>query len=108
PQAEQALLDVPLYFAHQTTPRVSHRREITVNRKTNAFNKTDIEACEWVMLSALKALQESAKKNGYDAVASIKSNYQHNEFASNSEFQCGAGTFIAGAALKADLIRFKN
>lgn len=107
-EAEQALLDVPLYFAGQSTPAITHRREVTVSRKTNAFNKTDVEACEWVMLTALKALQESARKGGYDAVANIKSNYQHNEFASSDEFQCGAGTFIAGAALKADLVRFEK
>lgn len=106
--AEQALLDVPLYFSGQTTPTITHRREVTVSRKTNAFNKSDTEACEWVMLGALKALQESAQKGGYDAVANIKSNYQHNEFASSDEYQCGAGTFVAGAALKADLVKFEK
>lgn len=107
-KAEKALLDIPVYFAGQDTPVISHRREVTVSRKTNAFNKTDVEACQWVLLSAMKALQDSAIKGGYDAVANMKSNYEHNEFASSKEFQCGAGTFIAGVALKAELVRFNK
>lgn len=106
--AKQALLDVPMFFAGQPLPAVKSSKEVTTSRKTNAFNKSDEEACRWVMLSALKVLQDAAQKGGYDAVANIKSNYDHNEFASSTEYQCGAGTFIAGAALKADLVRFED
>ncbi len=106
--AKQALLDVPIFFAGQPHPAVEASKEVTTSRKTNAFNKSDEEACRWVMLSALKVLQDAAQKGGYDAVANIKSNYDHNEFASSTEYQCGAGTFIAGAALKADLVRFED
>jgi uncharacterized protein YbjQ (UPF0145 family) len=106
--AKQSLLDVPMFFAGQPHPAVKSSKEVTTSRKTNAFNKSDEEACRWVMLSALKVLQDAAQKGGYDAVANIKSNYDHNEFASSTEYQCGAGTFIAGAALKADLVRFED
>ncbi|MGQ4277293.1 excinuclease ABC subunit A [Pseudidiomarina sp. E22-M8] len=106
--AEAELLDVPYYFAGQDHPAVASSREVTTSRKTNAFNKSDEEACRWVFLSALKALQDAAQKGGYDAVVNIKSNYDHNEFASSEEYQCGAGTFIAGVAFKADLIRFDD
>ncbi|WP_258241006.1 MULTISPECIES: excinuclease ABC subunit A [Pseudidiomarina] len=106
--AKQSLLDVPMFFAGQAHPAIKASKEVTTSRKTNAFNKSDEEACRWVMLSALKVLQDAAQKGGYDAVANIKSNYDHNEFASSTEYQCGAGTFIAGAALKADLVRFED
>lgn len=106
--AESALLDVPYYFVGQDHPAVASSKEVTTSRKTNAFNKTDEEACRWVFLSALKVLQDAAQKGGYDAVVNIKSNYDHNEFASSDQYQCGAGTFIAGVAFKADLVRFED
>ncbi|MFT2091845.1 excinuclease ABC subunit A [Paraglaciecola sp. 2405UD69-4] len=104
-KAKQALLDVPIYFSGQShaTPTTTWG-ETTTSKKTNAFNKSDQEACEWVLLSAIKALQEQALKKGMNAVVDIKSNYKHQEFASSTEFECGAGKFIAGVALKAKLV----
>lgn len=106
-KANQALLDIPIYFAGQSHPEISSTwGEITTSRKTNAVGKSDEEACQWVLLSALKVLQEAASKQGYDAVVNIRSNYQHNEFSSATEFQCGAGRIMAGVALKGDLVKF--
>ena len=104
-KAKQALLDIPVYFAgqsHATPSKVWG--EVSTNQKTNAFNKSDQEACEWVLLSALKALQERAMREGMNAVVNIRSNYKHNEFSSSTEFECGAGNIIAGVALKGDLV----
>lgn len=70
------------------------------NRKTNALNKTDVEACNWVFLSALRALQDGARKAGAKAVVEIVSFYKKREFTSSSEFECHAGAIIAGVALK--------
>lgn len=106
-KANQALLDIPIYFAGQSHPEISSTwGEVTTSRKTNAVGKSDEEACQWVLLSALKVLQEAASKQGYDAVVNIRSNYQHNEFSSATEFQCGAGRIMAGVALKGDLVKF--
>lgn len=104
-KAQQALLDVPIYFAGQphATPS-STWGEATTSRKTNAFNKSDQEACEWVLLSAIKVLQEQALKKGMNAVIDIKSNYKHQEFSSSTEFECGSGKLIAGVALKGTLV----
>ena len=50
-KAKQALLDIPLYFADQSHNTIKTKYgEVITNKKTNAFNKTDREACEWVML----------------------------------------------------------
>lgn len=107
-KAKEALSDVPLYFAGQSHPEVAQSMGvITTSRKTNAFNKSDREACEWVLLSALKVLQDNARDNGYDAVINIKSNYDNNEFSSAEEFQCGAGFLMAGVALKGEVVKFK-
>jgi len=106
-KANQALLDIPIYFAGQSHPEISSSwGEVSTSRKTNAVGKSDAEACQWVLLSALKVLQEAASKRGYDAVVNIRSNYQNNEFSSATEFQCGAGKIMAGVALKGDLVKF--
>ncbi len=105
-KAKQALLDVPVYFAGQSHPAPTKTwGETSTSRKTNAFGKSEQEACEWVLLSALKVLQESALKNGMNAVVDIKSNYKHNEFVSSSQFECGSGTFVSGVALKGTLVK---
>lgn len=105
-KAKDALLDVPLYFADQ--PHSSAKEtfgEVMTNKKTNAFNKSDKEACEWVMLSALKALQERAQREGMNAVVGIESYYKKREFKSSEQFECGAGFLMAGVALKGTLVK---
>lgn len=105
-KAKSALLDVPLYFADQSYGSESSKYgEVITNKKTNAFNKSDREACEWVMLSALKALQERAIKEGMNAVVNIQSYYKKRKFVSSTEYECGAGTIIAGVALKGTLVK---
>ena len=93
--------EIQFFFGEQPHPPIIESFGTFVsNKKTNAFNKTDREACEWVMLSALKALQERAIREGMNAVVNIQSYYKKREFVSQTEYQCGAGTFVAGVALK--------
>lgn len=70
------------------------------NRKTNALNKSDVEACNWVFLSSLKALQEGARGVNAKAVVEIVSYYKKREFSSATEFECHVGALMAGVALK--------
>ncbi|MCZ4336440.1 excinuclease [Shewanella colwelliana] len=81
--------------------------ELKTNKKTNAFNKSDQEACQWVFLSAMIALKKSAKKQGGNAVVNIKSNYKNNLTSSEETFQCGAGAMIAGVALTGEVVTLK-
>lgn len=105
-KAKNALYDVPLYFADQSHPKpLSKQSGITTNKKTSGFAKSDQEACEWAFLSAIKALQERAQRDGMNAVVNITSNYKHQSFASRTEFECGAGNIMAGVALKADIVK---
>ena len=107
PAAQQKLdRGVKLYFGNQKHPRVAvSHGEWSTNKKTNAFNKSDREACEWVFLGAVLELQERARKQGGDAVINIKSNYKNIETASDFEYMCGAGALMAGVALKGTVVK---
>jgi uncharacterized protein YbjQ (UPF0145 family) len=74
------------------------------NKKTNAFAKSDEDACNWVFLSAMISLKERAIKEGGNAVVDIKSNYKNNLTSSSETFQCGAGAVMAGVALSGKVV----
>jgi len=92
--------DIKLYFGSQYVSVSKKMGEYKTNKKTNGFNKSDEAACNWAFLSAVKSLQDRARREGGTKVINIKSNYQNKEFASTSKFQCGAGAFLVGVALK--------
>ncbi|SDS26128.1 hypothetical protein SAMN05216598_1028 [Pseudomonas asplenii] len=77
--------------------------DAVTNKKTNAFNKSDEEACAWALQSALITLHDAAKKVGANAVTNIVSYYKRNETKSPTTYECHAGAFIGGVALKGDL-----
>lgn len=96
---------VDFYFGDAEHPNVVKTfGEYRTNKKTNAFNKTDVEACEWVMLSAMLALHERATSLGANAVINIRSNYKNNVESSATEYTCGAGALMAGVALIGDFV----
>jgi uncharacterized protein YbjQ (UPF0145 family) len=100
---------IRLYFGQQKTPAVAKSMgEWTSNKKTNAANKSDQEACEIAFVSAALSLQDRAKKEGGNAVINIKSVYKNDNVESASEYLCGAGTFIAGVALRGTVVTLKK
>jgi hypothetical protein len=100
--------DIKLYFGNQKHPKViKELGEWKTNKKTNGFNKTDKEACEWVFLSAALELQERARKEGADAVINIMSNYKNIEHSSDTQYMCGNGTFTTGVAFKGTVVKLK-
>jgi hypothetical protein len=108
-QEKGEILDtVKLFFAGQPHPPAEKTMgEFRTNRKTNAFNKSDEAACQWAFFSAIKSLQERALNEGGNAVIDIKSNYKNQEFSSATEYQCGAGAFVGGVALKGTVVKLK-
>ena len=97
---------VAFYLDGATTPKTKQAfGAATVNRKTNAFNKSDEDACRWVALSALAALQEAAKKRGANAVVGMVSNYKGKEWRNATQFECHAGGLMAGVAFKGTYAR---
>jgi hypothetical protein len=105
--AAQGKLDpgIRLFFGRQRHPNVAKDfGEWPTNKKTNAFARSDLQACEWVFLSAVIALQERARKEGGNAVVNIVSNYRNIVTSSESDYVCGAGGLIAGVALKGRVV----
>ncbi|EOK5726216.1 excinuclease [Vibrio vulnificus] len=101
--------EVSFYFGEQSYGKVlKELGEFKTSKKTNAFNKTDEEACNWVFLSAMIALKDRAIKEGGNAVVNIKSNYKNNLTSSNDTFQCGAGAVMAGVALSGEVVKLKK
>jgi hypothetical protein len=77
----------------------------TSNKKTNFFNKSDKEGCEWAWLSAMLALQDRAKQEGGNAVVNIHSVYKSQDFSSETEYECGAGSVMGGVALRGTVVK---
>jgi hypothetical protein len=58
-----------------------------------------------VFLTVVLALRDRAVSEGGDAVVNIKSYYKKNEVVSDSEYECHAGAFVAGVALKGTVVK---
>lgn len=107
-QAKSKLGNIKFYFGTQGHGKVKKRFGVySTNQKTNAFGKSDQEACEHVFLSAMIQLKKRAEKMGANAVINIKSNYRGNLTSSNTTFKCGAGGIIAGVALQGEVVRLQ-
>lgn len=92
---------VKFYLAGQKTPKVLQRLSSDVsNKKTNGFGKDDDVACRWAALSALISFQDKAKQLGANAVVDMVSYYKKDESKSATDYECHAGAFVVGVALK--------
>jgi uncharacterized protein YbjQ (UPF0145 family) len=97
---------IKFYFGNQRHPKILDNLHSDVtNLKTNAFNKSDEKACEWVFLSALLSLEKRAKQLGANAVVNIVSYYKRIPMSSETEYECHAGALMAGVALKGDFVK---
>lgn len=102
PEAKEKLdPSFKFFLAGQETPPVTKRFRTDVsNPKTNGFGKSDDFGCKWAALSALINLQNTAKREGANAVIDIVSYYKKNEYKSATDFECHAGAFVIGVALR--------
>ncbi len=108
PEYASRLQGVTFYFGGQSHGEiVKSYGEYRTNKKTNAFNKSDKEACEWVMLSALLSLHSRAMDLGANAVVNVRSNFKNNLFVSDTQYSCGAGGILAGVALIGDVVKIE-
>lgn len=97
---------VQFYWADESHPEiVQNYGEFITNKKTNAVNKSDREACEWVLLSALLQLRDRALEEGGNAVVNVTSYYKKREFVSQTEYECAPGFIMAGVALKGTVVK---
>ncbi|MCZ4304907.1 excinuclease ATPase subunit [Zoogloeaceae bacterium G21618-S1] len=105
---EQLDPEIKFFFGTQKHPKVVKRfGEWGTNKKTNAFGKDDKVACEWAFLSAMLSLQDRVRTEGGNAVVDIKSNYRSKESSSNETYECAAGAFVAGVALKGTVVQIR-
>ena len=83
---------IKLFFGNQKHPKPTTQLGPTrTNKKTNFFNKTDQEGCDWAFLSSMIALTQYAQRVGGNAIVNIRSTYRTNVFSSATEYECGAG-----------------
>lgn len=100
--------DIKFYWGDQPSPKVAKQRgRYSSNKKTNAFNKSDLEACQWAFLSALLSLEQRARSEGGNAVVNIQSYYKKQLRSSRTEVECHAGAFVAGVALSGEVVTLK-
>lgn len=109
PKAKEKISgDIKLYFGSQRPANIARSLgSFTSNKKTNAFGKTDKDACEWAFLSAILALQSRAEREGGNAVI-IHSDYLKNTVMSDTEYECGAGNIMAGVTLVGEVVKLKK
>ncbi|WP_218572971.1 excinuclease [Pseudomonas sp. gcc21] len=103
----KAKLDPSVKFVFADAPHgkvLKRHGNFVTNKKTNAFGKSDQQACQWVMLSALIALQDRVKAEGGNAVVNIESFYKQQPMKSRTEYECHAGAIMAGVALRGDVV----
>ncbi|HEV2676096.1 MAG TPA: hypothetical protein VGV37_16350 [Aliidongia sp.] len=100
---------VAFFFATQNPPAIDQTYgEFVTNRKTDSFGRSDEDACRWAMLSALRELRDRANQLGGDAVVNIVSYYKKKVVASETDYECHAGEFVAGVALKGTVVKLKH
>lgn len=101
--------EVEFFFGEESQPAVASRLgTYTSNKKTNAFGKSDKEACERAFLSAMIQFQERALSEGGDAVIDIRSIYRGNNLDSPTEYICGAGAFVAGVTFEGTVVKLSK
>ena len=100
---------VKFFLAGDKTPRIQKRMgSDSSNQKTNGIGKSDEFGCKWAALSALIQFQNSAKRQGANAVVDMVSYYKKNETRSDTTFECHAGGVIIGVALKGTYAKVAN
>ena len=106
---KEKLLPVPFFLAGQKHPAVAKELgEFKSNKRSNAFGKSDSEACQVAFLSALISLQERAQKEGGNAVVDIKSVTKDKELVSATDYRCVVGAIIANVALTGKIVQLKK
>lgn len=100
--------EVEFYFGDQTYQEPKRFiGNYTSKKTTNAFGKSDEEACRWAFLSAIKSFYERALREGGNAVVNIKSITTGKPFKSADQFECRAGNIVAKVYLQADVVELE-
>ena len=98
--------DIALYWGSQKHPKViKDFGEFKTSKRTNQLGKSRESACQWALAASIKVLQERARKEGGNAVISIKSNIKFNEVSSDVSYECLCGTMMVNVVLKGTVVK---
>jgi uncharacterized protein YbjQ (UPF0145 family) len=98
--------EIRLYFGHAGHPAAqADMGDFRAKKTTRAMGRSDQDACEWAFLSALIALQQRARTLGGNAVIGIESFFKEQTSSSQTEFECAAGSMVAGVELRGKLVK---
>lgn len=101
----QSFTGVRFYFGDQSFGEPKRKiGSYTSKKTTNAFGKSDEEACQWAFLSAVKSFYERALREGGNAVVNLRSITTGKPFSSATEFECRAGNIVAKVYLSGDVV----
>jgi uncharacterized protein YbjQ (UPF0145 family) len=109
PDFASSIEGVRFYFGSQGHPAIAQRleRDAMTSQRASSRHKTPEESCGRAFLNALVSLRNHALQQGGNAVVNVRSNWNHVEFSSTSEFQCVRGRMMSGVALKGDIVRLR-
>lgn len=101
----QSYTGVKFYFGDQSHAKPKRRiGTFTSKKTTNAFGKSDYEACQWAFLSAIKTFHQRAMRENANAVVNITSITTGQPFSSSDQFMCRAGNVVAKVYLQGDVV----
>lgn len=96
--------EIKFYFGSKPRNITKTYGEWPTLKKTNAFNKSDETACQWVLLTALLSLKKRALAEGGNAVI-VKTNNDHRPKSSSKTFECEVGNIVASVALLGTVVK---
>lgn len=101
------LLDVPFYMKGQEgAPEATQQLGTwTQERSSRGGLRGDKKSCDVAFLSAMIALQESAKKDGADAIINVVSATRGKTTESPTHYRCVAGAAIVHVAVSGDVVK---
>ncbi len=98
--------DIALYWGSQTHPQVIEKYgEFKTSKRANKLGKSRDAACQWALASAVKALQQRARREGGNAVINLTSNVQDHELSSDTSYECLCGGMMVNVAVKGDVVK---
>ncbi len=101
----QSFTGVTFYFGDQSYAEPNEKfGTFTSKKTTNAFGKSDEEACQWAFLSAVKSFYERALREGGNAVVNLVSITTGQPFSSATEFECRVGNIVAKVYLRGQVV----
>jgi hypothetical protein len=101
----KSLAGVPFYLRGEEHPDLGRElQEVSAERSTRGVFRSDLASCQVAFLSALRVLEEHAKRKGAAAIVDIISVTRGVETESSTDFRCIAGTTVVHVGLRGKLV----